>query len=211
MIYFKDLMQTVFTNIYTNGIWSGGKHETLSGLGSTLEYSKTTRSFINNIINEYQIKTIIDLGCGEMNWQKHLDLTNVISYTGIDVVDQVIKSNIDKFKQDSKFKFYTSDITELKDSLNVDLLICREVLFHLCLSDVAKVLDIIKSSSAKYVILTSHENTQNNNIQNGKFFELNVLAEPFRWPEPKPTSKAKEDFRPNRYLYMYEISKLNNI
>jgi len=141
-----------------------------------------------------------------MNWQKELDLSNIIEYTGTDIVKDVIDSNIYKFKDNHKFKFKCQYITEIKDKIDTDLIICREVLFHLSLNNINKILNIIKFSSAKYLLVTTHENTQNINIQNGQFFALNLTSIPFNLPQP--IEKCREDHRDNRYLYLYDISTL---
>jgi hypothetical protein len=78
----------------------------------------------------------------------------------------------------------------------VDLLICREVLFHLSFPNIHKVLASIAKSEAKYLIVTSHEATENTDI----------TATPFSWSPP--VKKIKEDFRHNRYVYFYNLAAI---
>lgn len=195
-------MDEIFTTIYQELRWPAGKDETKSGIGSTLRYTKNVTTLINQIIETRKIRTILDLGCGEMNWQQHLDLTNIKEYYGIDIVSSVVDDDRQKFKHDSRFYFDLGDITRLEIPA-YDLIICREVLFHLSIENIQKVLDNIRRSHCKYLLVTSHENTSNVDIQDGNFFEFNITAPPFDWKAP--LEKVQEDHRTHRYIYLYSL------
>jgi len=62
--------------------WSGGNKETRCGWGSTLEATKPIRAALPGLLEKYKIKSILDIGCGDLNWIH--DLINDIHYTGID-------------------------------------------------------------------------------------------------------------------------------
>ena len=49
------------------------------------------------MLYKYQIKSILDIPCGDFYWMKGLDLKN-INYVGADIVAPLIKKNIDQFK-----------------------------------------------------------------------------------------------------------------
>lgn len=58
-------------------------HESISGPGSSVKNTTEARNLITTSIQKLQIKSILDLGCGDWNWFKLIDLTGV-SYEGWD-------------------------------------------------------------------------------------------------------------------------------
>jgi len=51
--------------------------ESISGGGSHLANTLETVELINQTIKEYQIKSILDLGCGDWNWFRKINLDGV--------------------------------------------------------------------------------------------------------------------------------------
>jgi 2-polyprenyl-3-methyl-5-hydroxy-6-metoxy-1,4-benzoquinol methylase len=136
----------VFSKIYKEDLWHGG-----SGAGSKLENVKEYVEILQKYIDKPEVKTVLDLGCGDWQFSKFLDLSSVL-YLGVDVVDSVIDSNINLYSA-SNIDFISRDITTY-ELPQVDLIICKDVLQHLCNKDVASVLvKIIKSS--KFALITN--------------------------------------------------------
>jgi len=86
----------IFNNIYENKIWCSTKETPLSGTGSTLRNTKKIRNLLDVFIKERGITSITDMGCGDLNWISKTDFFNNpdIKYTGVDVADSVIASNL---------------------------------------------------------------------------------------------------------------------
>ena len=154
-------------------------HESLSGPGSHLLNAKETIDLVNNTIKKYEIQSILDLGCGDFNWLKETDLGNV-KYEGWDACSKMIKDNNKKYKNNN-IKFFTKDIV-LENYPNVDLIICRDVLFHMKKSISKKIINNIKGK-CKYFISTSfknvNENSGINESLNWGFYPINLDIEPF--------------------------------
>lgn len=108
-----------FDEIYKQNIWGS------SGTGS--RYTKDNIKLvnkINDIIKQENIKTVCDFGCGDFQIMKHIDFED-IQYTGIDIVDNVIKQNINLYKCDNiDFKNIPNKVE------NYDLVIIKDVLQH---------------------------------------------------------------------------------
>ena len=64
-----------FETVYAENLWKS--EESVSGSGSTIKCSEPYLKFLDNFIRSYNIKTILDAGCGDFNLMKHIDLKNI--------------------------------------------------------------------------------------------------------------------------------------
>jgi hypothetical protein len=86
-------MEDIFTKIYESKKW--GENENInysgsSGNGSGIEYNKKYIEIVKNVIYHYEIKNIVDLGCGDFRIGRLLfDDMNVL-YTGYDAYKKII-------------------------------------------------------------------------------------------------------------------------
>jgi 2-polyprenyl-3-methyl-5-hydroxy-6-metoxy-1,4-benzoquinol methylase len=163
----------VFSKIYKEDLWHGG-----SGAGSKLENVKEYVEVLQKYIDKPEVKTVLDLGCGDWQFSKFLDLSSV-SYLGVDVVESVIESNSTSYSA-SNIKFISRDITTYEVP-KADLIICKDVLQHLSNKDVVTILVKIITSS-KFSLITNDfkpENTENKDINNGDYRCLDLTLSPF--------------------------------
>jgi 2-polyprenyl-3-methyl-5-hydroxy-6-metoxy-1,4-benzoquinol methylase len=163
----------VFSKIYKEDLWHGG-----SGAGSKLENVKEYVDILQKYIDKPEVKTVLDLGCGDWQFSKFLDLSSV-SYLGVDVVESVIESNSTSYSA-SNIKFISRDITTYEVP-KADLIICKDVLQHLSNKDVVTILVKIITSS-KFSLITNDfkpENTENKDINNGDYRCLDLTLSPF--------------------------------
>ena len=163
----------VFSKIYKEDLWHGG-----SGAGSKLENVKEYIDILQKYIDKPEVKTVLDLGCGDWQFSKFLDLSSV-SYLGVDVVESVIESNSTSYSA-SNIKFISRDITTYEVP-KADLIICKDVLQHLCNKDVVNILVKIITSS-KFSLITNDfnpDNTENKDIDNGNYRCLDLTLSPF--------------------------------
>jgi 2-polyprenyl-3-methyl-5-hydroxy-6-metoxy-1,4-benzoquinol methylase len=182
----------VFSKIYKEDLWQGG-----SGAGSKLENVKEYVDILQKYIDKPEVKTVLDLGCGDWQFSKFLDISSVL-YLGVDVVDSVIDSNIHLYSA-SNIDFISRDITTY-ELPQVDLIICKDVLQHLCNKDVISVLvKIIKSS--KFALITNDfnsESTGNRDIENGDYRYLDLTLSPFFLDVITVLEFEKPGWRPKR-------------
>jgi 2-polyprenyl-3-methyl-5-hydroxy-6-metoxy-1,4-benzoquinol methylase len=163
----------VFSKIYKENLWHGG-----SGAGSKLENVKEYVEVLQKYIDKPEVKTVLDLGCGDWQFSKFLDLSSV-SYLGVDVVESVIEFNSTSYSA-SNIKFISRDITTYEVP-KADLIICKDVLQHLSNKDVVIILVKIITSS-KFSLITNDfkpENTENKDINNGDYRCLDLTLSPF--------------------------------
>ena len=80
-------MEEIFTNIYEKKMWGNNKNNEYSGSsgnGSSIKYNKNTYiPFLKNFISTNDIKTIVDLGCGDFLCGSLIYNDLDITYTGL--------------------------------------------------------------------------------------------------------------------------------
>jgi len=220
-------LKETFQDVYTN--WRfGGWPESKSGPGSTMEETDIIRQQIKQLVKDKEIKSVVDVPCGDFNWMKDI-VYSFEKYTGCDIVPEMIQDN-QKFAN-SIISFKELDLTQ--DNIEIpegDLLIVRDVLGHLPLEGGQKAIANILKSKCKYLLTTTwyslndpnytHENKDNTvtveaNWDRGAaaFYPVCLHSAPFNFPKPEfyIEEKPKVDGYDNgvrKGLAFYELDKL---
>lgn len=171
-----------FNIIYQTGVWQHGNAEVPeSGHGSTFSGTEDLRKELPGLLNDLGIKTLLDVGCGDFSWMRHVSLDQ--QYVGVDLVEAVVERNSELYA-DSRRSFLVADAA-IDELPSADAVICREVLFHLSFADIRKVLKNIVSKDRQYLILTTDRGTSfNSEIASGDYRLINLEVGPFRLPSP---------------------------
>jgi SAM-dependent methyltransferase len=166
-------IKETFTDIYENNLWTSS--ESSSGIGSELKNTELIRNELPYLFQKFDIKSMLDIPCGDWNWMKKVDLSSV-SYIGADIVEKLIISNKQSYPN---IDFRTLDLTT--DELpKVDLVFVRDCLGHLTNENVHKAIANIKNSGSKYLLATSFTRwSMNPDIQDGGWKCINLMIEPF--------------------------------
>jgi len=178
----------IFSNIYDN--FGFGSRESRSGPGSELLETAKIREKIVKLIKEKNIKSVVDIPCGDFNWMKEI-VDHFESYVGGDIVPQAIKINNEIFSSD-RVKFIEFDLIN-QEIPKCDLLIVRDVIGHQPLSVGLEMVKNILKSDCKYLLSTSwynlfdrnyHKKHENRTVEFGRFYPVNLMSYPFNFPEP---------------------------
>jgi hypothetical protein len=170
----------IFTGIYERNIWENP--ESISGHGSTLEYTKNVREALPVILEKLKISSMVDAPCGDFNWMRSVPLQG-IRYHGIDIVPRLINENNIRYGS-SNIQFVCADISHTAFP-DADLLFCRDCLFHLSFSDIRGFLESFANSKLKYLMTTTHKNPyrfKNFDIITGDFRVIDLFKPPFGFP-----------------------------
>ena len=174
----QNKMKEIFTQYYLNNSWLDP--ESVSGPGSTIEHTIHLQKAIREIIEKYDIKSILDAPCGDYNWFRLIDRN--ITYIGGDIVEPLIKKN-QLLYTNKNTTFRQLDIT--KDKLpEVDLMLCRDCWPHFSNEDIFKSIDVFLNSNIKYLLTTNCGFRENLDIETGKFRFLNLYMSPFSFDYP---------------------------
>ena len=176
----KSQSQIIFNKIYRLNNW--GDSHSVSGPGSNLKNTEILRKELPIILKELDIKTLLDIPCGDYFWMKEIILP-IDFYIGADIVDNIVERNKSLYENDKR-KFINLDIT--KDKLpKTDAIFCRDCLPHFSIKLIKASLRSIKQSGAKYFFTSTYLSCGNNeDINVGAFRAINFQIEPFNFPEP---------------------------
>lgn len=160
--------------------WPGD--DTICGWGSKIEHTVNVRHSLPRIVQQYNIKTVNDAGCGDLHWIKDLDFLTV-DYLGYDIYERNTWPEL----RANGWKLEVADVT--KDTLrSVDLTIVRDVFIHLPNRLILDALDKLKLTT-KYLLATNFirdgaeerevDNFGRINEPNLKHSKLNLVEPPF--------------------------------
>jgi hypothetical protein len=118
---------------------------------------------------------------------KHVKFPAETRYVGADIVEELIASLCENYKDDDGKSFTVIDIINDPHPRS-DLWLCRDGLFHFSFADIFRTLDRFVSSGTPACLLTTHTHIfDNTDIRTGFFRRLNLLEAPFRLPKPTTT------------------------
>jgi len=176
----KNEPAKVFNTIYAKNFWES--KESKSGEGSEITYTENLRFWLETNIPNYSIKSIVDAPCGDFNWMRKVCPRVDVDYLGLDIVDEVISSNISLYGQD-KINFATKNI--IRDRIpDCDLLIVRDCLFHFSFEHINQFLTNISQTKYKYLLTTTHIlnlDFVNTDIRTGDFRKIDLFKAPFNF------------------------------
>ena len=186
--------EEIFRNIYKNNDWKGA--ESVSGQGSDLNETGVLLEKLPHLFAKYNIGSIIDLPCGDYNWMQHLKY-DFDSYVGIDIVEDIIQSNQEKYADD-KTQFVQKNCLEDRID-NADLIMVRDLLIHFSDKDVYKFLENLKRSNITYLLTTHFINETNFDIATGQWRPINLCAKPFGFRQPMEIIIEETKMYDNKY------------
>lgn len=190
--YLGGSRQQNFTAIYDQKVWTHGDASVpLSGHGSSLQATERFREALPTVLRQIGARTLLDLGCGDFTWMQHVDLP--CDYVGVDIVESVIASNSKAFANEKR-SFIVADFVETVP-VKADVVLSREVLFHLSFDDALRGLRNALDSGCSFFLLTSDASAAfNADIQSGDFRLLNLEKRPFKLPAPQLRIEDAEGF-----------------
>ena len=172
-------MTTTFHHIYASNAWDS--QDSHSGRGSDLRQTDAIRTALPALLEEFGVKTLLDIPCGDFHWMRMLDLD--VDYIGADVVEPLIADNNASFGND-RLCFRRLDIAN--DSLpRVDLVMCRDLLVHFSFLDALRAIQNLKRSGSTYLLTTTFiDRLDHRDIQTGQWRVINLQLPPFNFPPP---------------------------
>lgn len=145
-------MENGFVAKYWENRYKTGKN---SGLGSyDPEAIKFKSDYVNSLIKNNNIKTLVEFGCGDGNQLKLFKGYN--HYYGTDISETVIKNCKNLFKNDNN-KTFEYDLSKIIDK-KYDLSISLDVIYHLVEDKLLETYidNLFKTSNLVSIYTTNH-------------------------------------------------------
>lgn len=176
--------EEIFTPQYTEA----------SGPGSTVDYSKPYRDFLEQFIRDHHVTTLLDLGCGDMNVMGNIDLRLrtidgnfvtshgrfvEIDYVGIDVSKERIRRNQQLYKP-PQYSFFADDFRSYPKWVEdwADLVVIKDVLQHWSTREIHAFL--FRANFRRMLITNcNYGPTVNTDIETGGWRALDLTKPPF--------------------------------
>ena len=172
-----------------------------SGMGSDLGVqTEADRTWLIEIIRRFNVTTMIDVPCGDVNWQLGAwETDSLTAYIGLDIVPHLIELNAARFAHHSNKQFAPWDFAACalpqivwpKESPQPpDLVHARHVLNHMPTARAAKAAYHLVTSGARLVVTSGAYTEQKQrpaaqkNVREGEMWENNMAAAPFFFPAP---------------------------
>ncbi len=173
--------ESLFTHYYRKNGWSG--ENSLSGPGSDPDHTKVLAQKLPDFLKAHNIKSMLDIPCGDYLWMKEVGLSG-ITYIGGDIVEELISENIKHFGNNHQVSFQKLDL--LSDDLpQTDLIFCRDCLVHFSYHNIRKAIQNMVYSNSTYLLTTTfNQRRKNKNIVTGEWRPLNLEKAPFLLPPP---------------------------
>jgi SAM-dependent methyltransferase len=150
-----------------------------SGEGSRPQWNIDYRVFLERFIKMNNIRSVVDIGCGDWQFSRFIDFS-AVRYYGFDVVKSVVKRNKLLFESESVTFHEMPDI--LDNIPTADLLIMKDVLQHLPDSDIEHYKINLFNRFPKCLISNSYEKIdtpKNIDIESGGFRCLDLNDVPY--------------------------------
>jgi SAM-dependent methyltransferase len=170
-----------FREIYESRAWVSSKGQlSLSGLGSETSSTRSIVEALPALLVRLRCETLLDVGCGDWNWMREVPLP--CNYIGTDIVPEVIEAN--RRYERVGVRFEVGDAIE-GPLPQADVVLCRDVLFHLSFRDGMAALANIQAA-ARWLLATSDTAIWfNSDIQTGDYRRINLERAPYRLPRPR--------------------------
>jgi hypothetical protein len=131
-----------------------------SGTGSRGNNLKLKEDLVRNILKEYSVESVLDIGCGDCEVNKNIDMPN---YIGLDVSDVIVKRNSELYPNRN---YIMGDFNYIKNKeIKSDLVICFDVLIHQpTIEEYNLGIQTIKDSFNKVALVSGFEKAETKGI-----------------------------------------------
>lgn len=167
-----------FDAIYASESWGNG-----SGPGSHPTWTIEYRAFLEKFIRMNDVRSIVDVGCGDWQFSRFLNLDG-IAYHGFDVVERLVEQNNRRYGSESvRFEVMPDDPAALPSA---DLFLMKDVLQHLPDADIFRFRDTVFGRYRFALLTNSYEKAdayRNVDLSRpGEFRCLDLAAAPYHLP-----------------------------
>lgn len=117
--------------------------------------------WLSNLLRQYRIQTMLDVPCGDLIWMRHVDIRNLYSYIGMDLIPELIRTNQQEFHDRHNMAFRQANLLTVKRFPRVDLIMSRDFLYCLPTEAIYQVIQKFRESGSRYLLATNYPGADN--------------------------------------------------
>ncbi|HSX20388.1 MAG TPA: class I SAM-dependent methyltransferase [Gammaproteobacteria bacterium] len=175
----------VFSEIYATDEWQGG-----SGPGSNPQNAAPYMTLLQQYFYDPRFNVIVDLGCGDWQIMRNIQIPDGKKYLGFDVVPSVIETNERQFTKSNVGFYHITGLRAFKaKNISGDLLIVKDVMQHWPFSEIEYFIMKILPNF-KYALITNqyeiNDPLHNRDMPMGPYHSLGLLGPPFNLRHATP-------------------------
>jgi hypothetical protein len=185
-------MDDIFTTIYERNLWGNNHHPEYhgsSGEGSDIDYNRTSYvPFLKNLILHNNLKSIVDLGCGDFRCGELIYQDLDVLYTGYDAYKKVIDHHLASYPLPKYFFIHLDFCNNKERIIHGDICILKDVIQHWSLENIYSFLDyLVETKKFKYILICNcgYQTKDNTDIANGEFRPLSCDYLPLKKYNPR--------------------------
>lgn len=184
-------LQKTFSTIYAEETWTDALLAMpRSGRGSLPEYSATVINHLRGLITSGKVSSIADVGCGDLAYIKEIPeiRRGDVHYLGLDIVPSLILEH----QALGWGTFDVADIAAPGFRVDADVIVVKDVLFHLSNEQVHQALENLRASRFDELLITSIDGADNfaRAFDRWHYAPLDLTAPPFRLPATRSLPRA---------------------
>ena len=177
--------------MYSAGIWRGrghGRGDSLSGAGSDDASTGRVVSAVEDVLRRFNISSVLDVGCGDNRYMRHVDLTGV-EYIGVDIAQHVIDlADADLLVTRNKARsarYARLDVVEDTLPKGPQLAIVRDVMGHISSDDNKRFLRNLAKAEPNYLMMKTflRADTNKESFILARGHLLNLFKKPYCAPD----------------------------
>jgi len=173
------------------GLKASGPGSMLRNAQNMIAVMHSVIGYVESYLGQSEV-SVLDAACGDMQWMSYiLNARSDIQYTGADVVPDIITHHRRTFKRRLKnVEFIEHDIVSQALKHSYDIVVMRDVLQHLWMSDAVAALRRVSESGSKFLLVTTFPGTAVNvdvdkqSLGGGRKSSYNLEQLPFSLQSP---------------------------
>ena len=166
-----------FTRVYENNLWLDKVSRSGIGSNPSSDTVKMDIAALDRIFDYIKPSTMIDVPCGDMAWMPLFLKDKNVDYKGYDIVPSIIKKN----KRSHPLLYFEKFNAITQVLPQADVVLCRDLLNHLSISDIKSVLDNFIQSGNEYFIISNNKGAINEEkkMKDGDSRPIDITKYPF--------------------------------
>ena len=163
-----------FSDVYRRKLWA--THGVLSGDGSRVATTRPVAAWLTQQAAD-GMRDVLDLGCGDLEWVAGIPAIaeGSMRYHGVDAVPSLVSHHKRVYPW---FHGAAMDL-EAMPRIEADVVLCKDVLFHLCNGAAEQILTHIERGTWRRLLITTQPgaaNSRRHGMRGGKMAPLDIEA-----------------------------------